>query len=128
MVIWHGQKGRRLTGGKIVLHRKKRKYELGSLPTFATIGKEKRRITKTKGASQKVRAISVEFANVLDKKTNSVKKSKIISILENPANPHFVRRGLVTKGVLIKTELGNARVTSRLSQHGVVNAVLVEQK
>jgi len=126
MTIWHGEKGRKSTGGKITAHRKKRKYELGGPPTYASIGKEHRRIVRTKGAGFKVKAASVEFANVLDKKTKTVKKAKILSILKNSANQHFVRRGLITKGAIVKTEVGNARITSRPSQHGIVNAVMVE--
>ncbi len=126
MTIWHGEKGRKLTGGKIVLHRKKRKYELGRLPTYAVIGKEAKKFVTMKGKQIKIKSTSVEFANVLDKKSNSVKKVKILSVLQNPANPHFVRRTIITKGCVVKTEIGNARITSRPSQHGIVNAVLVE--
>jgi small subunit ribosomal protein S8e len=46
--------------------------------------------------------------------------------VENPANPHYVRRNIITKGAVIKTELGNAKVTSRPGQDGVVNAALIE--
>ena len=128
MGVWHGEKGKKPTGGEINLARKKRKYELGSLPIHTKIGKPKKVIVKTKGGGIKVKAFSVEFANVLDPKTKTVKKVKILDILENAANPHFVRRGILTKGSVIKTEIGNARVTSRPSQHGIVNAIIVEGK
>lgn len=127
MAFWHGEKGKKPTGGKIVLHRKKRKYELGSLPLLTKIGKEKRIKYNTKGGGEKIKVSSAEFANVLDKKTKTVKKVKILGIIENPANPHYGRRGIITKGAVINTELGKARITSRPSQHGVVNAVLVEE-
>ncbi|RLI95711.1 MAG: 30S ribosomal protein S8e, partial [Candidatus Aenigmatarchaeota archaeon] len=55
------------------------------------------------------------------------KKVKILDVLENPANPQLVRSKIVTKGCIIKTELGNAKVTSRPSQHGIVNAVLIKK-
>ena len=45
---------------------------------------------------------------------------------ENPANPNYVRRNLLTKGAIIKTELGNARILSRPGQDGTINAVLTE--
>ncbi|MEM5772914.1 MAG: 30S ribosomal protein S8e, partial [Candidatus Aenigmatarchaeota archaeon] len=77
---------------------------------------------------EKIKAFSVEFANVIDPKTNSTKRVKILDVLENPANPHFVRRKIITKGTIINTELGKAKVTSRPSQHGLVNAVLIEEK
>lgn len=128
MSRWHGEKGKKKTGGKIVSHRKKRKYELGSLAIHTTIGKEKKKFSKTKGGGIKVKAASVQYANVYDSKTKKMQKVKILDIVKNPANPHLVRRGVITKGALIKTELGTARVTSRPSQVGVANAILVEEK
>lgn len=126
MTIWHGEKGKKPTGGEIRRVRKKRKSELGSAAMHTKIGKGRKKIVKTKGGGRKVKAFSAEFANVLDPKTNTVKKVKILDIVENRANPHFVRRGIITKGCVVKTEAGNARVTSRPSQYGMVNALLIE--
>lgn len=128
MAVWHGKKGRTETGKLIKVSRKKRKYELGRYPIYTKIGREKRKIERTKGGEAKVKAISVEFANVLDKKTNMIKKVKILGVQENPANPHFVRHGIITKGCIIKTEIGLAKVTSRPSQEGIVNALLIREK
>ncbi|MEM5882895.1 MAG: 30S ribosomal protein S8e [Candidatus Aenigmatarchaeota archaeon] len=127
MSVWHGEKGRKPTGGLIKLARKKKKYELGSLPTFTKVGKEKRKKVRVRGGNVKIRALSVEFANVFDPKTKTAKKVKVLDVLENKANPHFVRRGIITKGCVIKTEIGKAIVTSRPSQEGVVNALLLEE-
>lgn len=128
MSFWHGESGRTPTGGKIVRNRKKRKYELGSLPLFTKLGKEKRITVETKGGGHKTKAAYVEFVNVIDKKSKMAKKVKILNILENVANLHYVRRGILTKGAIINTELGKARITSRPSQHAIVNAILVEEK
>jgi len=128
MGIWHGERGRKPTGGLIQPHRKKRKFELGSLPTRPKIGKEKRKVVRTKGGGKKVRLQAIEFANVLDASKTFSKKVKILDVVENPANPQWVRSKTITKGTIIKTELGNARVTSRPSQHGVVNAVILEKE
>jgi small subunit ribosomal protein S8e len=128
MAVWHGEKGKKKTGGEIILARKKKKRELGNLPVFTRLGKEKRKKYRTMGGGEKIKALSVEFANVWDPKTNSTRRVKILDILENPANPHFVRRKIITKGAIIKTELGNARITSRPSQQGIVNAILIEEK
>jgi small subunit ribosomal protein S8e len=125
MSIWHGDRGRKVTGGVIKLAKKKRKYELGRLPLHTKIGKTKVKIVRVKGGGKKVKALSVEFANVFDSKTKVTKKVKILRVLENPANPHFVRMGIVTKGCIIETEIGKAKVTSRPSQHGIVNAILI---
>jgi len=128
MAVWHGERGRKKTGGKIVLARKKKKHELGSLPLHTKIGEEKRVVVRTKGGGKKVKAYKVEFANVTDPKTKVSKKVKILDVLENRANPQLVRSKIVTKGAIIKTELGNALVTSRPSQHGIANAVLIQEE
>lgn len=128
MTVWHGRSGRKYTGGKIIISRKKRKYELGRMPIPVRIGKDERSRIRTKGGNIKVSSTSVEFANVLDPATKKVQKTKILDVLENPANPQLVRSKIITKGAIIKTEIGNARVTSRPAQHGVVNAVMLVGK
>ncbi len=56
---------------------------------------------------------------------NRFKQSKIITVKENPANRHFVRMNVITKGAVVETEDGLAKVTSRPSRDGTVNAVLI---
>ncbi|MDD1752395.1 MAG: 30S ribosomal protein S8e, partial [Methanotrichaceae archaeon] len=50
---------------------------------------------------------------------------KIETVIDNKANLHFRRRSIITKGAIIKTDLGEAMVTNRPGQHGVINAVLL---
>ncbi len=126
MSIWHGESGRKPTGGKIQLARKKRKYELGSFSIYPTIGEERRVKARTKGGNEKIKLASLSFVNVFDKKTKSTKKAKILDVVTNPANPDLVRRKVVTRGAVVNTELGKAKITSRPTQHGVANAVLIE--
>lgn len=125
MPFWHGDAGKKKTGGDVAVRRGKRKHELGSVQTETRIGKDKRKSERRKFGNVKVRAMSAEFANVTDPKTKKTKKVKILGIVENKANLHYVRRLVVTRGAVIKTEDGNARVTSRPSQDGVVNAVKI---
>jgi len=127
MAIWHGEKGRKPTGGEIKLARKKRKYELGEIPIYTKIGKEKIMIKRTKGGGKKVKIASVSFANVLDKRTGKTQKVKILNVLETPGNPKLARSEIIIKGAIINTELGKAKVTSRPGQNGVVNAILIEE-
>lgn len=124
-MVWHGKSSKRVTGARVRGVRKKRKYEIGSLPTHTKLGERKVVRKKTKGGGLKLRAISANHANVFVE--GKTKKVKILDVVANPANPDFVRQKIITKGALIKTEVGLARVTSRPSQHGVINAVLVEK-
>jgi small subunit ribosomal protein S8e len=128
MPVWHGDIGKTKTGGRITILRKKRKYELGSNELLTKLGKEKLKISKGKGGTIKKRFLAADFANVFDPSSKVIKKVKITDVIENPANQHFVRRGMITKGATIETELGLARISSRPTHHGVVNAVLIKKK
>jgi len=128
MTKWHIDRGKKVTGGKIHSHRKKRRFQRGSLPLLTKLGKEKKRKERKRGESTKLKLITTEFANVIDPKTNKTKKVKILDVLRNEADPHYVRREIITKGTIIKTDLGEARVVSRPSQDGVVNAIIVQEK
>ncbi len=89
--------------------------------------KEERRETRrSKGGARKQAGKVVLFANLASKA--GVKKARILNVAQSPDNPHHARENIVTKGALIETDLGKARVTSRPGQHGVVNAILLEEK
>ncbi len=127
MSVWQGNFGRKSTGGKMKWTRKKRKYELGGYAMNPKVGEEVRRKRKTKGGNEKTMLASASFANILDPKSRASKKIKILDVVTNPANQDLARRKIITRGAVINTELGKARVTSRPSQEGIVNAVLIEQ-
>jgi len=128
LVIWHGRSRRLPTGARRKKFRKKRKYEMGRDPAETILGPDKRKIIRTRGGNTKVRLLSTEYANVVDPDSGTTKKVKIVDVLENPANIDYSRRGVITKGAVIKTEMGIARVTSRPGQNGVVNAILIREK
>ena len=48
-----------------------------------------------------------------------------MNVIENPSNPHLVRRNILTKGAVVETKLGKAKVTSRPGQEGTLNGVLI---
>ncbi|RLG77690.1 MAG: 30S ribosomal protein S8e [Thermoprotei archaeon] len=129
MGIYQGKDMKKISGGRRRPHRKNRKYELGRFPTLTTVSeKERREVLRTRGGNIKVRLWRAKHANVIDPETNSAKKVAIIRIVETQANREYARRNIITKGAIIETELGLAKVTSRPGQDGVVNAVLIEKK
>jgi small subunit ribosomal protein S8e len=65
------------------------------------------------------------FANVTNLTNGETKKVKIETVEENGANPNYVRRNLLTKGAIVRTEIGRARIMSRPGQDGIINAVLL---
>ena len=125
---WHGRAGRKETGGRVRLARKKRKYEMGRDPILPMIGEEENKKIRVRGGNYKIRIVSTKYANVTNPKTGETKKLEIKDVLENPANPHYVRRDIITKGAIIITDMGKAKITSRPGQHGTLNAILIEEK
>ena len=117
---------RKLTGGKYKQQgRKKKQYELGRDPAFTKIEKRRASNIRTMGSNRKVRLFSNDTANLYDPKAKKYGQVKIKAVAENPANRHFIRRNIMTKGTIIETEKGKARITSRPGQDGAVNAVLI---
>jgi small subunit ribosomal protein S8e len=126
MVLIQYRSKRKVTGGRYKAYRGKRLFEIARNPSLTKLGETKLTKIGTIGGGQKNRLYRAEFANVVDSKTNKPAKSKIKRILESPANRHYVRRNIMTKGTIIETELGKAKVTSRPGQDGTINAVLVQ--
>ena len=123
---WQGRSVRKSTGGRYRPSCGKRRREIGSAPAETHIGIDRRKISRTYGGNNKVRALRCEYAAISNVKTGETKKVKIEKVEENAANPNYVRRNLLTKGAVIRTEIGRARIESRPGQDGVINAVLIE--
>jgi len=121
---YQGRSKRSKTGSRLRPQRKKRKHELGRDPTETTVGETDLRVVDAHGGSAKVRALSTNVANVTT--DGDSERADIEDVVENPANPNYARRNIITKGAIIETSAGRARVTSRPGQSGQVNAVLVE--
>lgn len=125
MTIFQGIGRKKATGGKLKQSRSKRRYELGREPTLTRVGNTSRKIQRGLGGNTKAILMLASEANVYDPKSKSTKKTKIVTVKANPANPHYVQRNILNKGTVIQTEAGEARITSRPGQDGVVNAVLL---
>ncbi len=118
--------GRKLTGGRKVAMRGRRKFEIDRYPNEAVVGTTQIVARRTRGGNVKAAFKTAEFANVVDRESKKVSKVKILKVSKNPANRDYERRGVISKGAVIETESGSAVVTSRPGQDGVVNAVLIK--
>ena len=125
---WQGRSRRKPTGGLYSSARGKRKIELGREAAMTHIAEERRlKRVRTSGGGKKFKLLRVSEV-VVSTKAGKSHKIPIETVLDNPANKNFIRRNIITKGTIIQTEIGSARVTSRPGQDGIVNAVLVESK
>ncbi|MHA1792409.1 MAG: 30S ribosomal protein S8e [Promethearchaeota archaeon] len=125
MVQWQKYSNRKGTGGKRHLSRKKRKRELGRFPVETKLGEKRVKKQRVRGGKLKFKLVSDKMINVNE--GGVTKHLKILEVVHNPSNKDMDRRKIITKGTLVRTELGIVRVTSRPGQVPVLNGVLVKE-
>ncbi len=125
MALWQGKSKRKPTGGRLAGSRSKKRFEIGRELQEVKIGELTKKIARTRGGGRKDRLLKTDQVSVTDSKSGKSYNSKILEVIENSANPNYVRQNIITKGSIIETEKGKAKITSRPGQHGVVNAVLI---
>ncbi len=119
-----GRSTRKRTGGRLKHASNKKRHQLGREPAETTVGERRVQYIDSRGTEKKVRALASNVAQVAD--GGEVIEAEIEDVVENPSNVNYVRRNIITKGAVIETSAGRARVTSRPGQTGVVNAVRIE--
>lgn len=115
----------KITGGRRVPLRTRRKYEIDRFPNEAVMGQQVTVTRSVRANHVKIGLKTIGFVN-LALEGGKVKKSKILKVLENATNNDYQRRGVISKGAVLETEDGKCRVVSRPGQHGIVNAVLIK--
>jgi len=119
-----GRSPRKRTGGRRRPYRNKRKHELGAESTETQVGESELKAVDARGNTVKFRAVTTNVASVAD--GDEVVEATIEDVIENPADPNYARRNIITKGAVLETSEGRMQVTSRPGQDGQVNGVLVE--
>jgi len=132
MTEWHLKSRRKKTGG--VRHSrnrcdKKLSWMGGPAALTEIAEKEDKKVLRGRGGTKKIKLTKTAFALISDK--GKTFKAKVFNVKENPADRHFARRQIMTKGALIEVEIDGqkrmARVTSRPGQQGEVQAVFVSE-
>ncbi len=126
MAIWQGRALRKISGGRIRMARGKRRYELGREAVLTHIGDRRVKFVRVRGGNVKAKVLRDMYINVYNPETKKTEKARINGVIENPANPHFAQRNIITKGAILDTNVGKVKVTSRPGQHGQLNGVLIE--
>ena len=116
--------GRKITGGKYLKRRKKKKYEKPGQKIIVKLGQEKRKVIKTRGGNKKVFLFRGKIINI--NQGSKTKKTEIKNVLETPSNKFFARQDILTKGTIVETELGKVKITNRPSQEGIINGILIK--
>ncbi len=125
MGIWHRRSTRTATGARLRQLRSKRKHQLGRDSTETLMGEPKRMTIDSRRKAKKTPALRLTQVNVTDPAKNVTSRAELQDVEKNPANMDYQRRKVITRGTIIKTSKGRARVTSRPGQDGILNAVLI---
>jgi small subunit ribosomal protein S8e len=95
------RKKRRLTGGRMPIHQKKRKYEIGRQASHTKLGDKKVVLVRGRGGNIKRRALRLNEGNFSWISEKIAKKCKIINVIYNATNNELVRTNTIVKGCIV---------------------------
>lgn len=124
---WQGTSVRRSTGGRIKRWAGKKKHEMGRESTLTQLGETRKKRVIGFGGNLKIRLHKGLHVNVTDPLTGKTGRTDIQTVELNTANRNYARRNIITKGAIVQTTLGKAKVTNRPGQDGSINAVLITE-
>ena len=116
---------KKLSGGMFKWGKSKRLSEKAREPISTKIGESMIKSVRTPGNNRKYKVMVAQTVNVCDPKKKKCIKAKIKTVVDNPANRHFIKRNIITKGAIVETDIGKVKITSRPGQSGTLNGVLV---
>jgi small subunit ribosomal protein S8e len=114
------------SGASYIDYRKPKQYELARTSIMAKVGKFKTATERIRAGNVKLRVLDANKVNVYDPKSKKYVIADIETVVENPANAQLVRRNIITKGCIVQTNKGKARITSRPGQTGFLNGIMVQ--
>lgn len=116
--------GKKVTGGRYIKGRKKKKYESTGQKRTVKLGEVKRKTVRTTGGNKKTFLLRGNVINVEVK--GKKQKLSIKNVVETPSNRFLARQNIITKGTIVETDAGRVKVTNRPTQEGNINGVLVQ--
>ena len=127
-MAWHDTlTKKKQTGGKKRAYRSKRIFDQGRAPVETVLGETKLKTVLGRSRMEKTKIVKASMVNVSNPNTGKTEHLEILDVISNPAKADYNRRGVITKGTIIRTEKGLARIISRPGQDGALNAVVEEE-
>ena len=115
---------RKVSGKKYVAYRKKKLRELGRNSAMTLPGDKK--VKEKRGMGGNIKRALLRCDEIIVNNAGKCEKLKIEDVEDNPANIHYTRRSIITKGGIVRTQKGKVRVTSRPGQNGALYGVFIE--
>jgi small subunit ribosomal protein S8e len=94
----------RLTGGRMPIHRKKRKFEMGRQPSMTKLGDTRIVNVRGRGSGYKYRALKLNEGNFMWISEGVSRKCKILEVLYNASNNELVRTQTLVKNCIVSVD------------------------
>jgi small subunit ribosomal protein S8e len=95
---------RRATGGRMPVHQKKRKFEMGRVPAMTKIGKKRTILVRGRGNNTKHRALKLDHGNFSWGSESQSRMTRIIDVVYNATNNELVRTKTIVKNCIVKID------------------------
>ena len=92
---------RRATGGRMPIHQKKRKFEMGRQPTNTKLGAKRVRPVRTRGGNYKFRALKIDAGNFSWGSESITRKTRVLDVVYNATNNELVRTKTIVKNCIV---------------------------
>merc|ERR1739847_147903 len=81
----------RSTGGRVNIHQKKRKFEMGRPPAMTKLGQKRVHPVRCRGGNMKYRAMRLQDGNYSWGSENCTRKVRILDVVYNATSNELVR-------------------------------------
>merc|ERR1719361_3074238 len=92
---------RRATGGRMPIHKKKRKFEMGRVPTMTKLGAKKTINIRGRGNNLKRRALRIDNGNFSWGSEAMAAKTRVLDTVYNATNNELVRTKTLVKNAIV---------------------------
>ena len=92
---------RRATGGRMPIHKKKRKFEMGRVPTMTKLGARKTINVRGRGNNIKRRALRLDHGNFSWGSEATSAKTRVLDCVYNATNNELVRTKTLVKNTIV---------------------------
>lgn len=92
---------RRSTGGRMPIHQKKRKFEMGRQPASTKLGQKRVRPVRCRGGNYKYRALRIDAGNFSWGSEAVTRKTRVLDVVYNATNNELVRTKTIVKNCIV---------------------------
>ena len=95
---------RRSTGGRMPVHQKKRKFEMGRQPSQTKLGAKRVRPVRSRGGNYKFRALRIDAGNFSWGSEAISRKTRVLDVVYNATNNELVRTKTIVKNCIVSID------------------------